>query len=69
MVEFEGEVEGAGAAVLECDKCGELCRILAQEDGGWAIVLETLGGVHVRKKAVEEGQRHVVRIKFVVYCD
>ena len=69
LVEFEGEVEGAGAAVLECDKCGELCRILAQEDGGWAIVLETLGGVHVRKKAVEEGQRHVVRIKFVVYCD
>ena len=34
LVEFEGEVEGAGAAVLECDKCGELCRILAQEDGG-----------------------------------
>ena len=65
LVEFEGEVEGARSAVLECDICGELGRIPAQEDGGWATVLETDAGDHVRRMAVTEGRRHGVRIKFV----
>ncbi len=69
VVGFWGEVEGGKSAALVCDECGDLGRIPAQEEGGWATVLETLAGDHVRQMAVREGTRHVVRIKFVVYCD
>lgn len=65
LVGFEGKPEGAKLAVIECDICGELKKTLAQGEREWAAALEITAGDHVRRMAVVEGQRHIVRIKFL----
>lgn len=63
-VEIKDGVFRSGVAVLKCNLCGVLTRVLVDEDGDPQVLteLEGIGSEHVRSKAVEEEVRHWVKI-------
>lgn len=62
LVKVEKNIGSTRSVELSCDKCGTLGSILTDDDWLGSTELEGMGSEHVRRKAVEEGIRHEVKI-------